>query len=188
MKTAVEGTVVLETCNRYPDGTSIDTNWKSARAFSTMTLIIGGIVTFISLLSCIINPSSTAYKAGGMLFLLCCLFQGLSLLMLDSNACKNNIVVDNLEAQFNSENSNQLQFNETCSMGQGAKCAIAATIFWFVAGVAAMKVKPQDREPNLQQTHDAPMKSVNDEKGKAVELDNVIEGEPAVVGQGAGEA
>lgn len=69
----IQGTVILETCNSYPEGTYIDPRWKSARAFATMALIIGGCVAFWGLLAQCIYPNKAMYHLGGMLMLLCCL-------------------------------------------------------------------------------------------------------------------
>mmetsp|Transcript_22324 Transcript_22324/g.46932 ORF Transcript_22324/g.46932 Transcript_22324/m.46932 type:complete len:249 (-) Transcript_22324:302-1048(-) len=180
----VQGTVVLQTCNQYPSGTNIDAAWRSARAFSTMTLIIGGIVTFFALLSGFLYPSSTSYKSGGLAFLLCCLFQGLSLLLLDSNACNYNEMIDDLEKSFNDSNSIHLDFEETCSLGPGAKCAIASTVFWFVAGVAALKVEPPRRGEITQQTQDVTYTRTVGEDGTAVVEEHVVKGEPVPVSSG----
>lgn len=72
VNTTVQGTVILETCNNYPAGTYIDARWKSARAFATMALIIGGVVAFWGLLAQCIYPNKAMFHLGGMLMLLCC--------------------------------------------------------------------------------------------------------------------
>lgn len=73
VNSTVQGTIVLETCNNYPDDLYLDPKWKSARAFATMTLIIGGCVTFWGLLAGCLYPNKATYQLGGMLMMLCCL-------------------------------------------------------------------------------------------------------------------
>ena len=73
VNSTIQGIVILETCNSYPEGTYIDPRWKSARAFATMALIIGGCVAFWGLLAQCIYPSKGIYQLGGFLMLLCCL-------------------------------------------------------------------------------------------------------------------
>lgn len=147
----IQGTVILETCYNYPEGTSFDSNWKSAMAFSIITLVMGGVVTFWTLLAGCFYPSKKAFQAGGLIYLLCCLFQGLTLLFLDSNACHNNPLMSGLQAQIP---NSRLTFPSSCSMAAGAKCAIAGTVLWFVAAIAALKLDPPERSPNTQETQD----------------------------------
>lgn len=73
VNSTVQGTIVLETCNNYSDDVYLDPKWKSARAFATMTLIIGGCVTFWGLLAGCLYPNKATYQLGGMLMMLCCL-------------------------------------------------------------------------------------------------------------------
>ena len=73
VNTTFQGTVILETCINYPEGTYFDSEWKSAKAFSAMALIIGGIVAFWGLFAQCIYPNKGMYQRGGMLLLLCCL-------------------------------------------------------------------------------------------------------------------
>ena len=178
--TAVQGTVILESCVAYPDSVAIDSKWKSARAFSTMALILGGVATFWSLLAGCLYPSKRTYRLGGMTYLLSCLFQGLSLLLLDSNACHDNDMLALLQQQMPEIN---LLFPSSCSMAQGAKCTIAATVFWFVAGLVAMKVDPPRRGPVTQETHDVTYtRTTNPEDGTTMVTETVVKGEPIVVG------
>lgn len=83
VNTTIQGTVVLETCNAYPEGTYIDPSWKSARAFATMALIIGGCVAFWGLLAQCIYPNKGMYYLGGMLMLLCCLVSQIQFRLID---------------------------------------------------------------------------------------------------------
>ena len=179
----VQGTVVAEACVNYPGGTSVDSKWKSARAFSTMALIIGGVVTFWALLSGCLYPSRGTYKAGGLAYMICCLFMGLSLLMLDSNACHNNRLNEMLKEEMPIV---PLTFPSSCSMAMGAKCTIAATVMWFLAAVAALTVEPPQRSPVTTQTHDVTYTKTTAADGTAVVTETVVQGEPVPFGGQAG--
>lgn len=179
----VQGTVILESCFHYPDGTNYDSQWRSAMAFSVMVLIIGGVTTFWALLAGCLYPSRAAYKTGCLIYLLCCLFQGLTLLMLDSNACNNNSLIAGLQEQLP---NSSLSFQSSCSMAAGAKCSIAATVLWFVAAVAAMKVDPPQRSPITTQTHDVTYTRTTAADGTTIVTENVVKGDPVVAG-GLGE-
>ncbi|KAL3779668.1 hypothetical protein ACHAW5_008689 [Stephanodiscus triporus] len=130
---------VFETCYFYPEGTAYDANWKSAKAFNTMALCIGGIATFATLLAGCVHPTKKMFQIGGMFHMVCCIFTGLSLLLLNSNVCNNNLLVKEFERAFPLLD---LTFPETCSMGVGAKTTISATVLWFVAAILACKSGP----------------------------------------------
>jgi hypothetical protein len=132
---------VFESCYNYPEGTVYDANWKSAKAFNTMTLFIGlgGVVVSCALLTDCVDPSKRMFQIGGALNMVCSLFTGLSLLILDSNACNNNLNVALFEQAFPLLG---LTFPDTCTMGVGAKTTITATVLWFVAAIAACMSGP----------------------------------------------
>ena len=73
--------VVFDTCWNYPEGTVYDTNWKSAKAFNTMSLTIGGIVAFVTLFAACMKPSKKIFQIAGMFNMVCCLFTGLLLFL-----------------------------------------------------------------------------------------------------------
>lgn len=58
------------------------------------------------------------------------LFEGLTLLLLNSNVCKDNWDSGKLEGMG-------ITLPETCSIDTGAKMAISAMVFFFAAGVAS---------------------------------------------------
>ena len=90
-----------------------------------MAIIIGGVITFWALLGPCFHAGKGSYKTGGMAYMLCCLFMGLSLLLLNSNACHDNNLMTTVVDQTPNVN---LSFSSSCSMGPGAKCTIAATV------------------------------------------------------------
>mmetsp|Transcript_45682 Transcript_45682/g.67424 ORF Transcript_45682/g.67424 Transcript_45682/m.67424 type:complete len:221 (-) Transcript_45682:129-791(-) len=113
-------------CTRYQDtNMSFDTNWRSARAFSILTDVFGAIAVFTVLAS--MMPSArnkTVLSSNVSLGFMCCLFQGLTLLLLNSNACHDS---QDLTVQNN---------DETCSIFVGANLSISAVVLWFCSSLA----------------------------------------------------
>ena len=170
-----QGTIVLETCLNYPDsGVNVDSKWRAARAFSIIALVVSGVVTFWALLACCFYPSKKSYQIGGMIYLLCCLFQGLTLLFLDSSACHNNSLM--------AEMKDSISFQSSCSMAAGANCAIAGTVLFFLAAIAALKVDPPIRKPITQEPHVVTYTKTTGADGSAVVSETVVKGEPITVG------
>ncbi|KAL7521116.1 hypothetical protein ACHAWX_005810 [Stephanocyclus meneghinianus] len=127
--------IVYELCRSYPDGVTIDSKWKSARAFSTLAIVVGGLVTLWALVATCSPTSKSTNRVGGILFLLCCLFQGLAFLIMSSNACNSTLIQDLDEiTRFD------IQVEDTCAMIAGANCTIAATVLWFCAAIPAFKI------------------------------------------------
>jgi len=139
-----EANYIVETCFAYDEDTVIDSKWKSARAFSTLALIIGGVASTWSLCAGCLQPSKKMFQMTGVVYMLCCFFTGMSLLLLESNACKNNENVTAAEDAFPLLN---VTFQDTCSMGAGAKTTISATVLWFVAAIASCKSEPLQDGP-----------------------------------------
>ncbi len=68
-------------------------------------------------------------------------------------------------------------------MGPGATCTIVATILWFLAALAAIKVDPPKRSPITTETQDVTYTKTTGADGAAVVSENVVKGTPVVVGQ-----
>jgi hypothetical protein len=130
---------VFETCYKYPEGTIYDANWKSTKAFNTIALIIGGIMVILTLAAGCAHHSKKMFQIFGMLYKVCCLFTGLLLLLLNSNACDNNLNVAVFKQTFPLLN---LTFPDTCTMGVGAKTTISRTVLWFVAAITVYMSDP----------------------------------------------
>ncbi len=113
----------LNTCASYRNSAIfIDRRWNSARYASVLTQIFSGLGFFVSL-----GASKGNIKALGVassVAFVACLFEGLTLLFLNSSACDYYV--------YNREGSAVT----SCTMDQGAKLAIAATVLWFVAAVS----------------------------------------------------
>ena len=115
----------------------------TARAFSVLALIFAVIILVASIIqSCVQDPSK--YSSGWIApaYLLTAIFQGLTLLLLNSNACLNNSLVQDLE----DGDLQDITFPDTCSLGQGANLVIAATSLWFAAGVASYAAHKAEKE------------------------------------------
>lgn len=107
-------------CVDYPGGVKLDASWRTAKAFSVMAPIIGGLAVIWTCFGYCIFFSLESWKFFGFFILLCSLFEGLVLVFLAGNACQNSELFDlSLGA---------------CEMEWGAKSAIVSTVFWFVAG------------------------------------------------------
>lgn len=131
------GSVIFETCERYPADVAIDGSWKAARAFSTLTLLIGGVFLFRNLITGCVEPLRRASKSEPSAFLLACIFQGLSLLLLNSALCKDNTLITRLQSDAESIGNTNMAFPDTCTISTGANCTIAAVVFWFLAALTS---------------------------------------------------
>ena len=141
----------IVSCTGYSDDVQMDSIWKASAAFSVIPLILGGLV-FIG--KCCTACSNQYHCFDSVGYLLAFLFQGLSLLFLESDACKSNPVLEQIETS-NSTLQGDIAFQETCSASTGMKCAIAATVFWLLAAFASAQafwVKKQKEYPPLSQT------------------------------------
>eukprot|EP00571_Detonula_confervacea_P000465 CAMPEP_0172316750 /NCGR_PEP_ID=MMETSP1058-20130122/29371_1 /TAXON_ID=83371 /ORGANISM="Detonula confervacea, Strain CCMP 353" /LENGTH=214 /DNA_ID=CAMNT_0013031149 /DNA_START=80 /DNA_END=721 /DNA_ORIENTATION=- len=134
-------------CTRYSQDVDIDSKWKAAAAFSILPLIIGGIhFLLMTVAKCTVN-----HWYDCIFFLLSFLFQGLSILFLDSNACKNNSVIAGITDNYLGD---ELAFQETCSMSTGMKCIIASMVFW---GLATLTSADAYRAKKQKEEIDAPL-------------------------------
>lgn len=139
----------IEVCKSYPSGTAFDSTWQSAKAFSIIAPVIGGVFwCWICFALCSEMPRSVWRMIGG-LFVLNTVFQGLTLLYLNSDGCLNNEFTAFIEGLYPNVTA-----DDTCSMAWGAKTAIAATACWFVAGVSMFAIdaptKPELPPPETQ--------------------------------------
>ena len=132
LKVSTDGVYIFKTCHSYPDIANIDPSWKAARAFDVLTIIFAiALIAMKCVEACCLDPDrAPAHKKfESPLLLLTALCQGLTLLLLSSNACTNNSL-----AHWGSA-----EFPETCEMATGAKCAISATVFWACAALTSFQ-------------------------------------------------
>ncbi|KAL7494422.1 hypothetical protein ACHAWT_003202 [Skeletonema menzelii] len=130
-----------EGCIRYADSVVIDSKWKAARAFHVIVGIGGLLFFFLSAFSACIGFNEKVGRPHvfvGVCLLLLSLFSGLTLLILDSNLCKSNVLLGQL--------MNDILFNDQCELSTGANCFISATVFWFAAALCSLKASRSKSE------------------------------------------
>jgi hypothetical protein len=105
------------------------------------------------------------------------LFQGLSMLSLESDICLDNPAVGYLES-LPGVTAIIGDFPEECSWAAGFKLSITAVVFWFLAGVVVLATPPpkkpvpgppETQEVTYQQNPDGTVDKVQVIKGKSVE-------------------
>lgn len=143
--------VIFETCHRYgSEDADVDGYWKAARAFSVLTLIFGGISLFANLISsCILSPSlRNTSGLEGPAFLLACIFSGLTFLLLHSDLCQNqtNALLQQTHDEMSNLGNDEMAFEDTCVLASGGKCAIAATVCWFMASLTSCLADVAERK------------------------------------------
>jgi len=110
-------------CVNYPEGTHRDSKWKAVVAFAAITVIVGGITLFYTFMAPFLSFRSVhLWKLTGFLYIFCSITQGLTLLILESDLCKNNYFLS--AAQYESE----------CHGDWGFVLNIVSVVFWFLAG------------------------------------------------------
>jgi hypothetical protein len=134
----------------YPSSMNVDNNLRAARTFNAITFILSASFIMIEFLSgCLsTNATKSCTQSGGLGYLVCCLCSGLSLLILDSNVCKSNVLMEQIPG-----------FEEaTCSMSKGGKSVVAATVLYFVAAVGVMVLHPiRKKEAESDEGLDEPL-------------------------------
>ena len=136
--------VIGEKCVNLSDDISKDANWKTTQAFAIITVVIGGIMVFWTWLAPCFGGFKRFWKPAGLVYILCSIFQGLTLLFLESAACTANNVIT-LGAAY----------KQTCEWDWGTQTNISSVVFWFLAGAFMIVVVPPDapeRPPPETQT------------------------------------
>lgn len=144
--TLINPAIYEGSCDLYPQTINVDNNWKAARGFSLIALILAGSLLLLDVFQgCLSTKRNKSYRMGAIGYFICCISAGFTLLLLDSNVCKNNALVEELNRSFD-----RLQFQQTCSMGQGAKSTIASVVMFFVAsvGIALLHPAPKEKDQN----------------------------------------
>lgn len=127
-----DGTFLFNSCHSYPDYMDIDSSWKTARAFIVLAFISSIIIITCNFLAACFDYSelSQDLRLESIAYLLTAIFQGLTLLLLNSSVCNDNILAKEFTQRL-------ITFPDTCSMSNGAKLSISATVIWFAASVAS---------------------------------------------------
>jgi len=106
--------------------------WKAAAIFSFLPLILGGILFIFMCCKTYKIGSASVHWADSIVYIIAFLFQGLSIMFLNTSACKDNPVINDISDKFNG-----LTFQDTCSISTGMRCIISAVVFWFLAAFAS---------------------------------------------------
>lgn len=141
---ATDGRIIIKACRSYPDGTDLDPAWKAARAFSSLTFGLSVIILCVrAATACASDPDRHRNRGGGVvagpLHLLAGVCQGLTLLLLRSNVCEDNPLVEAMDVDFENE----------CGISRGGELTIGATAFWAAAAAASFgeqKAWAEERE------------------------------------------
>mmetsp|Transcript_7624 Transcript_7624/g.11058 ORF Transcript_7624/g.11058 Transcript_7624/m.11058 type:complete len:221 (-) Transcript_7624:252-914(-) len=116
-------------CVRYPDNiqSEFDGKFRAAQIFSIVSITVGFFATVIMSLSVGgLRISRVFWVMIGICLLITCLFQGLTLIVLNSSMCS--------EPYQGSAVS--------CSITELTKASICAIVFWFLAGFSFWNVCP----------------------------------------------
>jgi hypothetical protein len=133
--TSLGGSVVFQGCWRYPEYIEFGESMQWSRAASSIALIITLGFAFVDFLSvCTVTGrriTSPFVQCIG--YMTASIFMGLSLLILNSDVCNSNDLSDQFQALFPNVAFDQA----SCTIARGAKCAISATVFYFLAGASS---------------------------------------------------
>lgn len=131
---STDGTFIFESCNGYPSSMVVDSAWKTARAFSVLTFIFALIVFITSVISACVTDSKLYTKAWlAPAYMLTCICQGLTLLVLESSLCNDNMLVKRMGIV--SSPVSGIVFPDTCEISTGAQLCISATGKCFMDGI-----------------------------------------------------
>ena len=93
------------------------------------------------------RPATFGWES--LLYLLIAISQGLSLLLLGSNACQNNPLV-----QLQDGILTNVTFPGTYSISTGAKLTISSTVFFFVSAVTSFMAHKAEKEERVEEARD----------------------------------
>jgi hypothetical protein len=133
---------VFDTCQSYTVleedlGFDYETDQKM-EAIQNLTLaimVIGGLMVIASCVTPCFPLGKVAWKMFGVTFIVMSILQGCTLLVLESNVCLNNPLLQYLEVEFPRIREN---YADECEWGTGFKLGISAVVFWFLAGISTL--------------------------------------------------
>lgn len=130
---------VRDVCVDYPNGTEVDSKWKTVRAFSIITPVLGGLLTVaLWLAPCLYFATDSSWKAMALNFIVVLtLFQGLTFLLFKSSACTQQQIVDVTSTLYDDE----------CQWESGSTANVVSTVLWFLTGLVMLKLGAPERPP-----------------------------------------
>jgi hypothetical protein len=133
-----------------------DSKLKTVRAFTVIVAIIGGLLNiWILLNNCLyfIKPSKWNFFIG--IYLILTLFQGLTFLLLESDVCSSNPLL-NMDPSNTSvadwQSFIDTIYPESCQWAGGMTCNVIATVFWFVTAIAMVLMRGPPQPPPVPPT------------------------------------
>lgn len=130
------GSYIYQSCYTYPDALQQDSAWKAAASFVILTILFSIILLIVRCCVAVSSEELGSKVPGGriapVLYLLTGIFQGLTLLILNSKICTGNDLLDKWSMFY-------VEWPETCSISTGAKCIISATVFWLAAALTSFQ-------------------------------------------------
>ena len=166
---------VRDVCVQLPDEVEIDSKWKAVRAFSIIVPIVGGLATVaVFLTNCTYFMSDALWKSIGILFaVVLTLFQGLTFLLLDSNACSMNP----LEAISPTSEWDEI-YSDECEWSSASSANVVSVVGWFLAGLGMLALGAPKRPPRAPaETQTVTYnRTVNADGTTAVVETNVVKG------------
>jgi hypothetical protein len=157
----------------------LDSKTKTTMAFAIIAPVIGGVTLFFAYLVSCVTVSEHRWKSIGIIFILTSIFQGITLLILQSSICLNNPVLQVLESE---RPDIRETFHDECKWEAGFRLNIAAVVFWFFAGfstfvlpspVVSRSQPTQTQTVSYQQNADGTVEETNVVvKGAAIDVGN----------------
>jgi hypothetical protein len=141
---------IHDICTKLSDGVDIDSKWKTARAFSVMAPLFGGLLSIILWIAPCMGrfQDDKVWKQIAMLYcVIITLFQGLTfLIFMDGSACDANTP---LYGSSNSDTDALLEevYPDGCEWGGGSTANAVSTGLWFLTGVAMIILGAPKEEP-----------------------------------------
>jgi hypothetical protein len=131
---------LVDTCRSYQDLTDelgfeydIDAMTRAVQAFAVIAVAVGGVcVVCICLYPFGRRRNRCLWKAYGTMMVCAGIFQGLTLLVIQSSICTNNPVLQVFE---DAGWAIRTRYVGECQSGSGYNCGIASTALWVVSGI-----------------------------------------------------
>jgi hypothetical protein len=121
----------------------VDSKWKTTKTFAIMNVTLWGLFLILGCIAPCFAVSPGKWMFLGIIFILTCLFQGLTLLGLDSNICLDYPVANFLEERRFAG----LEFPEGCDWEAGFRLNIASVAMWLAVAVTVFILPPPTKYP-----------------------------------------
>jgi hypothetical protein len=136
--------VVDDECLSFLDDNyvSLDTKWRSAIVLHMIGVGWGVLICIFLIVSLFCSFPSCCYQCSGCgWILICTLFTGLTFLVLDSELCTDNPVLNKFEIQD--------KYEDGCKIGSGSIVSIIGIVGLFLTGVMSCAISGKD-EPRKE--------------------------------------